>query len=80
MHSYEEGYESIEIEDGLIDAAQRIVVEGFIREGEFKTRDAIIDSLEYEVATYLDEVDNEPNIEWIDGVRYCIHLIKNGRF
>lgn len=75
--SYEDGYEKIELEEDLISEAQRIVIKGFMLEGQFNFREALIQKLEAEVSEYLDEVDYEPNLEWVDGVRYCIHLIKN---
>lgn len=75
--SYEDGFEHIEIEEDLISEAQRIVIKGFMLEGQFNFRDRLIKTLESEISTYLDEVDGQPNIEWIDGVRYCIHIIKN---
>ena len=75
--SYQDGFEKLEMDEAALSKAQRIIIEGFMREGEFRFREDLIQKLELEVSLYLDEVDHEPNMEWIDGVRYCIHLIKN---
>jgi len=77
--SYQEDYpERIEIPEEDLSDLQRLIIEGFIREGEFKTRDALIAMLTADVDKYLDEVDYEPNMSWVDGVRYCIKIIREG--
>lgn len=68
--------ERVEIPEELLSEAQKIVISGFMREGEVTYKEELVSILENEVSSYLAEVDNEPNIEWVDGVRYAIHLIK----
>ena len=78
--SYKDEYsETVEFSESDLSEAQRIIIEGFMRDGEFKTRDALIAMLEKDIDDYLYEVDNVPNMEWVEGVRYCIHIIKNAR-
>lgn len=78
--SYHEDYpERIDIPAEELSELQRLIVEGFIREGEFKTRDALIRILELDIAGYLDEVDYEPNTDWINGVQYAIHIIREAK-
>lgn len=75
--SYQDNYtERVELDVNSLTEAQRIIVAGLLREGEFNTREAMIKVLSDEVTSYLDEIDYEPNLEWVDGVRYAIHLIK----
>lgn len=78
--SYDDGFETVEIEEEALTEAQRIIVEGFIREGEFKARKNLIDFLEKDIKEYLDEVDEMPNEEWVEGVRYAIHIIREAKF
>jgi hypothetical protein len=77
--SYEDGFEKIEISDEDMSQVQRIIVEGFIREGEFKTRNALIEMLNKDVDDYLKEVDHDPNIDWVNGVRYAAHIIREAK-
>tara|TARA_B110000503_G_scaffold62879_1_gene99501 strand:+ start:1998 stop:2249 length:252 start_codon:yes stop_codon:yes gene_type:complete len=75
--SYEDNYtESVELDLDQITEAQKIVITTLLRAGELTTRSTIVAALEKDVAEYLDEVDGQPNIPWLDGVRYVIHLIK----
>lgn len=60
--------------------AQELVVKILMKEGELNFRDAAIVFFEKDIAQYLDEVDGPPNMEWIDGVRYCIKLLREGDF
>lgn len=64
---------SIELD---VTEAQALVVKLIMREGELRFRDALIETLQSELKTYLAEVDYEPNMEWVEGVRYAIHIIK----
>jgi hypothetical protein len=64
---------SIELD---VTEAQALVVKLIMREGELRFRDALIETLQNELKTYLAEVDYEPNMEWVEGVRYAIHIIK----
>lgn len=63
-----------------IDEATELAVKVVMKEGELRFRDALISYLEKDIDEYLYEVDGEPNMEWIDGVRYVIHLIREGDF
>lgn len=63
-----------------IDEATELAVKVVMKEGELRFRDALISYLEKDIDEYLHEVDGEPNMEWIDGVRYVIHLIREGDF
>lgn len=71
--SYDEGYERTEIDESLLSEAQRIIVDGFMLEGEFNFRERIIDILKQEIA----KEPAESSTDWSDGLSYCIHLIKN---
>jgi hypothetical protein len=64
---------SIELD---VTESQALVVKLIMREGELRFRDALIETLQSELKTYLAEVDYEPNMEWVEGVRYAIHIIK----
>lgn len=70
--SYDEGYEKIELDEALVSEAQRIVVKGLYLEGEFRYREDLISELEKELLGA-----NDSESEWFDGIRYCIHLVKN---
>lgn len=59
-----------------LDEATELAVKVVMKEGELRFRDALIKTLENEIAEYLDEIDYGPNLEWIEGVRYAIHIIK----
>ena len=61
-----------------LDEATELVVRSVMREGELQFRDALIEWLEKDIKEYLSEVDGEPNQEWIDGVRYVIHIVREG--
>lgn len=78
--AYDDGFETVEISEEDLTEAQRIIIEGFIREGGFQTREKLINFLEADVKEYLDEVDEMPNEEWLDGVRYAIHVIREAKF
>ena len=74
--SYKNGYsEDIEIPEEMLTEVQRIIVDGLIRDGEFKTRDAFIEIFENDVK----ESVNFENQSWIDGVNYCIYMLKNAK-
>ncbi len=51
-----------------------------MKEGELRFRDAAVSFFEDDVKSYLDEIDEEPNIDWVEGVRYCIKMIREGDF
>lgn len=59
-----------------LDEATELAVRVVMKEGELRFRDALIETLQSELTKYLDEVDYEPNMEWVEGVRYAIHVIK----
>ncbi len=56
--------------------AQELAVKIIAKEGELKFRDAFIDALETELA----EEEQSLNPDWVDGVRYCIKLAREGDF
>lgn len=60
-----------------VDEATSLAVKVVMHEGELRFRELFIETLEKDLKQYLDEVEGYPNIEWVDGVRYCIHLLKN---
>lgn len=55
--------------------AQELAVKVVMKEGELKFRDALIDALEMELAG-----EESSNPDWVDGVRYCIKLVREGDF
>ncbi len=65
---------TIELVD--ISEAQQLVIEMIMREGELRFRDAFIEVLQNDIAGYLDEIKSEPNMDWVNGVQYVIHLLK----
>ena len=62
------------------DKATELALRVVMKEGELQFRDALIAYLEKDIDEYLYEVDGEPNMEWIDGVRYVIHMVREGDF
>ena len=64
-----------EIELVDVTEAQELAVKVVMKEGELKFRDALIDSLEAELAG-----EESSNPDWVDGVRYCIKLVREGDF
>jgi hypothetical protein len=74
--SYKDGYsEDIEIPEEMLTEVQRIIVDGLIRDGEFKTRDAFIEIFENEVKNSMG-VENQ---SWTDALNYCIFMLKNAK-
>lgn len=59
-----------------LDEATELALKVVMKEGELQFRDALIAYLEKDIDEYLYEVDGEPNMEWIDGVRYVIKLVR----
>lgn len=59
------------------DEAQKLIIKVLMQNGEIQFRESFIQILEKDVANYLEEVDSEPNMEWVEGVRYVIHLLRN---
>lgn len=79
MSSYADKYDrQIELVD--ITDAQELVVKVIMKEGELRFREAAVSFFEEDVKSYLDEIDEEPNIDWVEGVRYCIKMIREGDF
>lgn len=68
------------LEIDILNEAQELIVQMFMKNGELLFRSTIVEFLEKDIHEYLSEVDWEPNQEWIDGVRYVIHLLKEGDF
>lgn len=56
--------------------AQELIIKVIAKEGELKFRDALIEALETELA----EEEESLNPDWVDGVRYCIKLVREGDF
>jgi hypothetical protein len=56
--------------------AQELAVKVVMKGGELKFRDALIGALETELA----EEEKSLNPDWVDGVRYCIKLVREGDF
>ncbi len=79
MSNYADKYDrQIELVD--ITDAQELAVKMTMKEGELRFRDAAVSFFEDDVKSYLDEIDEEPNIDWVEGVRYCIKMIREGDF
>lgn len=77
--AYKDKFEK-EIVLDLDEEAALFAIQAVMKEGELRFRDALIGALEKDLKKYLDEVDYEPNMEWVDGVRYVIHLVREGDF
>lgn len=71
--AYDEGFEKVELDESLITEAQRLIISGFMLEGEFNFRERLIKILEKEIIAER----SESSTDWIDGLSYSIHLIKN---
>lgn len=63
-----------------LDEATALAVKIVMQEGELQFRESLTEYLEKDIAKYLEEVDGEPNQEWIDGVRYVIQILKEADF
>ena len=75
--SYEEQYPvRYEVSVDELGEAQKIVIAGLIRQGEFTAREHFIQIFQEEIKSYLDGVDGEPNEDWVDGLSYAIQLVK----
>ena len=59
-----------------LDETTELAVKMVMKEGELRFRDALIASLQKDIDEYLYEVDGMPNTQWIEGVRYVIHILK----
>lgn len=79
MSNYADKFDR-EIEVVDITDAQELVVKMFMKEGELRFREAAVSFFEEDIKSYLDGVDDEPNMEWVDGVRYCIKMLREGDF
>ena len=73
--AYSDNFDRELIMDGL-DEESTIALKIVMKEGELRFRDALIKSLERDITEYLDEVDGMPNVDWINGMRYAIHIIR----
>ena len=72
---YSDDYtENVEISEEDLTEAQKIIIYGFMREGEFSFRDHLIEILQKEVDSY--DPSDEDASGWVDGLRYCIHIVK----
>lgn len=70
--------EQLELE--ILDEGQELIVKVFMKNGELLFRERLSAHLEKDIASYLAEVDGEPNQDWIDGVNYVIQMLKEGDF
>lgn len=71
--SYDDGFETTEIDESLLNEAQRIIVDGFMLAGEFNFREKLLKMLKEEIA----KESSNFSTDWSDGLSYCMHLIKN---
>jgi hypothetical protein len=77
--SYKDEFpETFEINESDLSEVNRIIINGFMREGEFRTRDYFIQLFEEEISKHLNSSEEE-NQDWVDGISYCTHLLKNQR-
>lgn len=60
-----------------LDEATELAVKVVMKEGELQFRELLIDVLKKEIADARGTLKVEPNLEWEDGLEYCIHLLKN---
>jgi hypothetical protein len=60
--------------------AQELAVKVVMKEGELRFREAAVSFFQDDIKSYLDEVDGDPNLEWVEGLRYCIKMIREGDF
>ncbi len=67
---------TIELELEDVPDTTRIVLTSLMREGELRFRDELVEVLENDIKGYLDEIGENPNTDWITGVQYVIHLLK----
>jgi hypothetical protein len=79
MSSYADKYDrQVELVD--MTDAQELAVKVVMKEGELRFREAAVSFFQDDIKSYLDEVDGEPNLEWVEGLRYCIKMIREGDF
>jgi len=64
----------------ILNEGQEFIVRMFMKNGELLFRERLIKQLEEEVSNHLNEAGDEANVEWVDGVNYVIHLIKEADF
>lgn len=69
-----------EVKLDILNEGQELVVRMFMKNGELLFRERLIEALEKELSRYLDEAGDDHNIEWVDGVRYVIHLVREADF
>lgn len=76
MENYEKDFtERVEISDEHLSETAKLVVTGFMREGEFSYRAHLIELLEEEIA--LHDPNDQDSCDWSDGLRYCLKLVKD---
>jgi hypothetical protein len=79
VSSYADNYDrQIELVD--MTDAQELAVKMIMKEGELRFREAAVSFFQDDIKSYLDEVDGDPNLEWVEGLRYCIKMIREGDF
>lgn len=79
MSNYADNYDrQVELID--MTDAQELAVKVVMKEGELRFREAAVSFFQDDIKSYLDEVDGDPNLEWVEGLRYCIKMIREGDF
>jgi len=68
--AYNDGFEIINMPEDEMSEVQRVIISGFIKEGEFKTREFLIKTLEEELKNYPSDS------EWAEGIGYAIQVIR----
>ena len=69
-----------EVKMDLVNEGQEFIVRMFMKNGELLFRERAAEFLQNEVAAYIAEAGVELNQEWIDGVCYALHIIKEADF
>jgi hypothetical protein len=77
--AYEDKFNQ-ELRLDILNEGQEFIVRMFMKNGELLFRERLIKQLEEEVSTHLNEAGDEANVEWVDGVNYVIHLIREADF
>ena len=75
--AYDNNYsERVELDETTMTEAQRVIIDGLMRDGEFTTRKNLIGILQNQISDYVETSEQNINQDWIDGVNYCIHTIR----
>lgn len=64
-----------------LDEATELIAKSIMREGELRFREDLIQFLKNDLKSLeKDSISSKEKIAWLDGVKYCIYLIKNIQF